>query len=107
MIQSSAKGGGVGTEFNPLSEPMCDDAKDNCIETTKRDLDRLTAAQALSLAVVDDLLSATFEDVDTAIDAALARLGAFSGSDRAMSFGSAGRIPWTTRMNGARTASRR
>ena len=47
---------------------------------------RLTEAQALSLEVINELLAVTPESLDGAIDAALARLGTFCGSDRTYIF---------------------
>ena len=55
-------------------------------ERARMELARLTEAQALSLGVVDCLLSAPLEQLDAAIQVALARLGQFSGSDRSYVF---------------------
>lgn len=49
-------------------------------------LARLTAAQALSLALVNRLLSVPLDELDRAIEDALAKLGAFCGSDRSYLF---------------------
>lgn len=49
-------------------------------------LSRLTDAQALSLQVINELLTVPPGGLDAAIDVALARLGAFSGSDRTYIF---------------------
>jgi PAS domain S-box-containing protein len=49
-------------------------------------LARLTEAQALSLQLVDSLLAVAPEALDDAIDATLARLGQFCGSDRTYIF---------------------
>ena len=47
-----------------------------------RALDRATESQSLVLAILNDLLRANDADTDAAIETALARLGAFYGSDR-------------------------
>ncbi|TVP74063.1 MAG: PAS domain S-box protein [Rhodobacteraceae bacterium] len=57
-----------------------------CAAQARADLARLTSAQALSLGVVDGLLSSPLEQLNTAIQNALARLGAFCGSDRSYAF---------------------
>ena len=57
-----------------------------CATRARADLARLTSAQALSLGVVDTLLSAPLDQLDAAIQNALARLGAFCGSDRSYVF---------------------
>ncbi|MGY6703670.1 PAS domain S-box protein [Roseinatronobacter sp.] len=49
-------------------------------------LHRLTDAQALSVELIDSLLAAPLADLDTAIDAALMRMGQFCGSDRTYVF---------------------
>ncbi|MCC5955625.1 MAG: PAS domain S-box protein [Natronohydrobacter sp.] len=49
-------------------------------------LARLTAAQALSREVIEDLLAVAPEDLDSSIDTALARLGTFCRSDRTYIF---------------------
>lgn len=67
-------------------QPIPDLRVSNCAAQARTDLARLTAAQAHSLAVVDSLLSATPDLLDPAIRDALARLGAFCGSDRSYVF---------------------
>lgn len=49
-------------------------------------LHRLTEAQALSVELIDALLGAPLEELDTAIGAALLRMGRFCGSDRTYVF---------------------
>lgn len=49
-------------------------------------VERLTAAQALSVELIDDLLSAPHAQLDAAISRALARMGQFCGSDRTYLF---------------------
>ena len=52
----------------------------------RRDLERLTATQALSLRVIEELVSAPTEALDAAIDAALKTLGDYSAIDRTYVF---------------------
>lgn len=51
-----------------------------------QDVERLTAAQALGLAVVNRLLTAPFDKLDATITSALADLGVFCGSDHSCVF---------------------
>lgn len=62
-----------------MTNPSSHDAPETCA------LHRLTEAQALSLQIIDRLMSAT-DELDAAIDAALADLGRFCGSDRSYIF---------------------
>ncbi len=50
--------------------------------SARDDIERLRAAQSLSLAVIDRLVSVPLAGLDPAIDAALASLGEFCGADR-------------------------
>ena len=49
-------------------------------------IDRLTAAQALSVELINDLMSARHADLDAVVTSALGRMGAFCGSDRTYLF---------------------
>lgn len=49
-------------------------------------VERLTAAQTLSVELIDDLLAAPHAELDAAISRALARMGQFCGSDRTYLF---------------------
>lgn len=55
-------------------------------EALRGAIDRLTAAQALSVEIINDLMGARHVELDAVVTSALARMGRFCGSDRTYLF---------------------
>ncbi|HSF63868.1 MAG TPA: PAS domain-containing protein, partial [Paracoccaceae bacterium] len=74
-------------EGTPLPEDPAPSGIDVSFQSVNRAFERLTKAQALTVDILNDLLTAPSYGVDAAIQRALARLGQDSGADRTFLLG--------------------